>query len=45
MLEPRKKSFTVKMVRHCNRLPSDMVDAPSLKIFNAKAGKALGNPI
>ena len=26
----RKKSFTLRVVRHWNRLPSDIVDAPSL---------------
>ena len=30
-LDIRKKSFTVRVVRHWNRLPSDVVDTPSLE--------------
>jgi len=33
------------MNRHWNRLPSGVVDAPSLKAFKARLGQALGNPI
>jgi len=29
-LNIRKKYFTVRMVRHWNRLPRDLVDAPFL---------------
>ncbi|KFO62389.1 hypothetical protein N302_02861, partial [Corvus brachyrhynchos] len=29
-LDIRRKSFTVRVVRHWNRLPSKVVDAPSL---------------
>ena len=29
----RKKFFTVRVVRHWNRLPNVAVDAPSLKAF------------
>ena len=32
-LDIRKKSFTVRVVRHWNRLPTYVVDAPSLEIF------------
>ena len=35
MLDIRKKSFTVRVVRHWNRLPTDVVDAPSLETFKA----------
>ena len=42
-LDIRKKSFTVRLVRHCNRLPRDVVDAPSLKTFKARLDQALGN--
>ena len=31
-LDIRKKFFTVRVVRHWNRLPSKAVDAPSLKL-------------
>jgi len=30
-----KKSLTVRVVRHWNRLPRDVVDAPSLETFKA----------
>ena len=41
-LDMRKKSFTVRMVRHRNRSPSDVVDAPSLETFKARLDQALG---
>ena len=41
----RKKSFTVMMVRQWNRLPIDVVDAPSLGTFKARLDPALGNLI
>jgi len=44
-LDTRKKSFTVRVVRHWNRLPKDVVDAPSLATFKARLNKALGNLI
>ena len=44
-LDIRKKYFTVRMVRHWNRLPSDIVDAPSLETLKARLDQSLGNPI
>ena len=44
-LDIRKKSFTVRVVRHRHRLPSDVVDALSLEIFKARLDKALSNLI
>ena len=44
-LDIRKKSFTVRMVRHRNRLPNDEVDALSLETFKVRLNKALGNLI
>ena len=44
-LDIRKKYFTMKMMRHWNRLPSDVVDASSLETFKARLDKALGNLI
>ena len=44
-LDTRKKSFTVRVVRHWNRLLSEVVDAPSLETFKARLDKAPGNLI
>ena len=35
-LDIRKTSVTVRVVRHWNRLPTDVVDVPSLEIFKAR---------
>ena len=42
-LDIRKKSFTV--MRHWNRLPREVVDAPSLEAFEARLDHALSNQI
>ena len=42
-LEIRKKFFTLRVVRHWNRLPRVVVDAPSLKAFKARLDGALSN--
>ena len=42
-LDVRKKSFTVRMVRHWNGLLSDVVDALSLETFKVRLDRALGN--
>ena len=39
----RKKSFTVRVVRPWNRLPSEAVDAPSQEAFKARLDEALSN--
>ena len=39
----RKRSFTVRVVRHWNRLLGDVVDFPSLEAFKVRLDKALGN--
>jgi len=38
-----KKSFTVRVVRHWNRLSSVVVDALFLETFKVRLGQALGN--
>jgi len=42
-LDMRKKFFTVKVVRHCNSLPREVVDAPSLEVLKPKLDGALSN--
>ena len=43
-LDTRKRSSTVRVVRHCNRLPRDVVDAPSLETFKMRLGKTVDIP-
>ena len=42
-LDVRKKFFTVRLVRHWNRLPREAVDAPSVEAFKARLDGALSN--
>ena len=44
-LDIRKKSFTVRTVRHGNRLPRDVVHALSLEMLIVRLYQALGNPV
>ena len=42
-LNIRKKFFTVRVLRHWNRLPSEVVDTPYLEAFKANLDGVLSN--
>ena len=44
-LDIRKKFLTVRVVKDWNRLPREVVEAPSLKTFKARLDGALSNLI
>ncbi|KFQ56214.1 hypothetical protein N333_10661, partial [Nestor notabilis] len=41
----RKKFFTVRIVRHWNRLPKAVVNASSLAVFKARLNGVLGDMV
>jgi len=43
ILDISKKFFTMRVVKHWNRLPREAVDAPSLEVFKARLDGALSN--
>jgi len=44
-LDIRKKFFTIRVVKHWNRLPREVVEAPSLETFKTRLDGALSNLI
>ncbi|KFV12172.1 hypothetical protein N340_03501, partial [Tauraco erythrolophus] len=42
-LDLSKKVFTLRVLRHWNRLPREVVAAPSLEVFKARLDEALSN--
>ena len=42
-LDIRKKLFTLRVVRCWNRLPREVLDAPSLEAYKDRLGGALSN--
>ena len=41
----RKEFFTMRVVKHWNGLPREVVEAPSLETFKTRLDRALSNPI
>ncbi|KFP10939.1 hypothetical protein Z169_06219, partial [Egretta garzetta] len=44
-LDKRNKFFTLRVVKHWNRLPREVVETPSLEAFKARLDGALSSLI
>ncbi|KFP13614.1 hypothetical protein Z169_04408, partial [Egretta garzetta] len=44
-LDIRKKFFTMRVVKHWQGLPREVVEAPSLEAFKARLDRAVSNLI
>jgi len=44
-LDIKKKFFTIRVVKHWNRLPREVVEAPSLETFKARFDGTLSSLI
>ena len=42
-LDIRKTFFTMRVVKHWNRLPREVAEAPSLETFKTRSDRALSN--
>jgi len=42
-LDTRKKFFSMRVMKHWNKLPREVVEAPFLEIFKARLDGALSN--